>query len=222
MKKVVRIHNLDSVKLFNDGLKPKMHFLVHYPSIIKQCGPPRNFWCFGFESKNKDFKTYARVITSRTNIPLTLAIKAQLKFAHYLLTQDNVQLYSVVERHKRLNTMHPEVVHNFKNRLKINNQFHAYSQCRYRGKTFKSSYYLCQHLPANHTDARVYRILEIIIFDSLLHPYVVCKRMNVKYLPHYAAIQLDINDMDSGEIVMFCVTNCAGPPLNTHTVSRGH
>jgi len=45
---------------FNDTLKPKHHFLIHYPSIIEQSGPPRNYWCFRFEGKHKELKIYAR------------------------------------------------------------------------------------------------------------------------------------------------------------------
>ncbi|KAL4083604.1 hypothetical protein QTP88_028920 [Uroleucon formosanum] len=61
---------------FNYGLEQK-----------KFSVPPKNFWCFRYEAKHKDFKMYARAITSRKNICLTLANKYQFKFAHFLLSQ---------------------------------------------------------------------------------------------------------------------------------------
>ncbi|KAF0714943.1 Uncharacterized protein FWK35_00018261, partial [Aphis craccivora] len=55
-------HPLSYVLLFQDNFKPKHHILLHYPSIIRKSGPPKHFWCFRFEAKHKDLKTYARNI----------------------------------------------------------------------------------------------------------------------------------------------------------------
>lgn len=74
------LHTHIYVRLFNDSLKPKHHFLIHYPTIIEYSGPPRHFWCFRYE-----IKMYARATSSRKNITLTLAKKYQYKFAHILL-----------------------------------------------------------------------------------------------------------------------------------------
>lgn len=45
-------------------------------------------WTFRFESFHKDFKMYARVVTSRVNICMTLGIKASLKFSYRLMTNE--------------------------------------------------------------------------------------------------------------------------------------
>lgn len=72
---LIEKHNSDYVKYFQDNLKPKHHILIHYSTIILKSGPPRHFWCFRYEAKHKELKMYARAITPRRNICLTLANK---------------------------------------------------------------------------------------------------------------------------------------------------
>ena len=33
-------------------LRPKLHFLAHFPLEVLLCGPARHYWCFAFERKN--------------------------------------------------------------------------------------------------------------------------------------------------------------------------
>lgn len=65
------------MRLFNEKLKPKHHFLVHYGTVIKQSGPLKNLSCFRFEAKHHVLKTYANNTTSRINICYSIAIKLQ-------------------------------------------------------------------------------------------------------------------------------------------------
>lgn len=39
--------------------RPKNHFLTHVPADVWRYGPPRGYWCFGFESFNKLLKAGA-------------------------------------------------------------------------------------------------------------------------------------------------------------------
>ena len=44
-----------------EGLKrPKHHFCAHLASDIRLYGPPRGYWCFGFEAFNKVIKAGAQ------------------------------------------------------------------------------------------------------------------------------------------------------------------
>ena len=58
---------LEHSKLFDlvpeyHGLKrPKHHFLTHLPDHVYRYGPPRGFWCFGFEAFNRIIKRGARM-----------------------------------------------------------------------------------------------------------------------------------------------------------------
>jgi hypothetical protein len=64
--KVIDDLQLEHGRLFNlvpeyTGLRrPKHHFLSHLASDVWNWGPPRGYWCFGFESFNRVIKHGAR------------------------------------------------------------------------------------------------------------------------------------------------------------------
>ena len=47
------------VPQFKDQMRPKHHFLTHTAVDIINFGPPRFFWCFGYEAKNQEVKRAA-------------------------------------------------------------------------------------------------------------------------------------------------------------------
>ena len=50
----------DLVPEYNGLKRPKHHFLTHLAMDIWRYGPPRGYWCFGFEGFNKVIKRGAR------------------------------------------------------------------------------------------------------------------------------------------------------------------
>lgn len=78
-------HRLLLLEVFPDfKLKPKHHFVEHYPKLIHSFGPLLNFWTIRFEGKHSFFKKVVRDVNNFKNILLTLATKHQLMFAYYL------------------------------------------------------------------------------------------------------------------------------------------
>jgi hypothetical protein len=76
----------DFLKSFIDvfgvhNLKPKFHYLLHYPRMIRLFGPLRNFWCMRFEGKHQYFKQVASNTNCFKNIGKTLAKRHQLRQA---------------------------------------------------------------------------------------------------------------------------------------------
>lgn len=65
-------------QLSDTRLKPKFHFLTHYPEMLKKFGPLTQIWTMRFEAKHRVSKFIARASQSRVNICKTLAIKHQL------------------------------------------------------------------------------------------------------------------------------------------------
>jgi hypothetical protein len=100
LESLISEHHESYVQLFHDTLKPKHHFMLHYPHIIKQIGPLRLIWCMRFEAKHKQLKKTASLITSRKNLPLTLLIKEQLSFAHRLYTGNGCESRIELGSHK--------------------------------------------------------------------------------------------------------------------------
>lgn len=50
--------------IFKEGLKPKLHFLTHYPRIMMEMCPLKHVSCMRFEAKHKEIKQSAKVVTS--------------------------------------------------------------------------------------------------------------------------------------------------------------
>lgn len=69
-------------QFFPNTLKPKHHFLCHYPSLIYQFGPLIRLWTLRFESKHSYFKKCARHACNFKNICLTLALRHQMLQAY--------------------------------------------------------------------------------------------------------------------------------------------
>ncbi|XP_062703310.1 uncharacterized protein LOC115270278 [Aedes albopictus] len=82
LRKLIHFHHDQYVKLFNDTLKPKHHNMVHYPTAILKGGALRSHWSMRFESKHRESKSYCKINSNRINTCLSLAIKANFKFAY--------------------------------------------------------------------------------------------------------------------------------------------
>lgn len=71
-------------ELFPDkNIKPKQHFILHYPQHILNFGPPIRYSCFRLEGKHSYFKQIIRHTKQFKNPPLTLAHRHQLMQTYY-------------------------------------------------------------------------------------------------------------------------------------------
>lgn len=55
----------DAVPEYNGLKRPKHHFCAHLAGDIWRYGPPRGYWCFGFEAFNKVMKAGAQLSNFR-------------------------------------------------------------------------------------------------------------------------------------------------------------
>jgi hypothetical protein len=86
-------------------LKPKHHFILHYPELTLQCGPLIRLWTLRFESKHSYFKKCARSAQNFKNITKTLSEKHQLLQAFYStgsLFGEHVEVNGAVPFHANL------------------------------------------------------------------------------------------------------------------------
>ena len=65
-------------KKFQNCLKPKHHFLIHYPSIMQKVGPLWNITCMRFERKNREGKQLSHSAVCRINVCRSIAFRHQL------------------------------------------------------------------------------------------------------------------------------------------------
>ncbi len=103
-------------------LKPKHHYLVHYPELILWFGPLIRLWLLRFESKHSYFKQCARKLHNFKNLCSTLAERHQLLQAYLHAgslfpptlqmgqpSKFDDQLYQIgIQRAVSLKGLHPE------------------------------------------------------------------------------------------------------------------
>ena len=74
----------DRITLFRDKpLRPKHHFLLHYPKLVLDFGQLIHLWPMRFESKHSYFKRCARQLKNFKHLAKTLAHRHQQLQAYY-------------------------------------------------------------------------------------------------------------------------------------------
>ncbi len=90
----ISFHSLMLEKL-PDDIIAKVHFVTHYPELIRRNGPARNYWCQRFEGKHLYFKKLALRSSNFKNITFTLAKRHQLRLS-LLLSYEN--FYNLIDK----------------------------------------------------------------------------------------------------------------------------
>ncbi len=70
-------------------IRPKMHFLIHYPSIIKRNGPMRAYWCMNYERMNGAVKVPSHIMKNFKDPQKTLAYRRQCAAFHARLERQS-------------------------------------------------------------------------------------------------------------------------------------
>lgn len=86
--------NKQYILIAKTHLKPKFHFLLHYPDMFKKFGPLTQVWTMRFESKHRIFKVAARASCNKMNICKTTAIRNQLTLNHMFLSDEPFKFFS--------------------------------------------------------------------------------------------------------------------------------
>lgn len=84
---LIQEHHSLYTSLFKQKLKPKHHFLLHYPRIIRAIGPPVFLSNMRYEGKHKDFKSVANNIRCKKNVPYSLAMRTQMKHCYRFMSK---------------------------------------------------------------------------------------------------------------------------------------
>lgn len=179
-------HHQLYISAFQQNLKPKHHFMVHYKRVLLATGPLSLLSCMRFEAKHRDFKNIAKNITSRVNLPHSLAIRIQenatFRFISKRGLQDDIQCGKIETILQDLNLSellkeHAEDNLLSTNRYDINNQsFNVSDVISVDGKD-QPELGIIIYIFVNKNDINkcliVYNILEIINFSSHYRAYKV-------------------------------------------------
>jgi len=215
LKQLISHHNSMYITLFNDTLKPKHHFMIHYPTIITNSGPPRHYWCFRYEGKHKELKMYARSTTSRKNITLTLAKKMQLKFAHSLMVLPDKKII-VNDKHK----IQSNYTENINNKLNLTVlQYACYTELMLNGIVYKKDYFLTK----NCDKICLFKICEIVLINKPdSNVYVMANEIKLNHFnSHFESFSVDYSEEVVNRNCICNVDEFSGPPINISKMSSG-
>lgn len=214
LRLLISQHNSMYVTLFNDTLKPKHHILVHYPTIIKNSGPPRHYWCFRYEAKHKELKMYARVTTSRKNVTLTLAKKFQFKFAQNLMESEKNIIFK--DKH-RVISKYTEIINTILNLT--SSHYTCYTELKFNGILYKEGYYLTK----NYNELHLFKIDEIIFINQPeIMVYILSKEIKLnEFSSHYESFHVSGSEEVINDCFICGVNEFDGPPINVTTVPSG-
>lgn len=213
---LIKCNLRDYLQLFDDTLKPKHYFMLHYKDVISNSGAPRHYWSFQYESKHREFKAYAKNITSRKNICVSLAKKFELQFAYFLM-HESKNIYEALPIHIVSSKYCKEIEEYSK--LFSDKSYSCYSECRYSSKIYKTSQYFDSLTVEN---CRIYEINEAVIFPKLHKVFLVCLKIKIiKFLQHFRAYEIDLDNEYETNVTILPIDNVAGPPVNLHKTCSG-
>jgi len=95
---ITEFHTL-YLSLTHTTLKPKFHFLLHYPLMAEKFGPLINLWCMRYEAKHRVSKMYARATFNRRTLTKSLAMKHQLQLLKILSSNCMKPVITVGKKH---------------------------------------------------------------------------------------------------------------------------
>ena len=186
-----------------DSVTAKVHFITHYPELIKRNGPARNYWCQRFEGKHLYFKKLALRSMNFKNISFTLAKRHQLRFS-LLLSSEN--FYNIVDKSISMKTLKPSelsieiktllVQHQLDSREYIECQTLIHNHVKYvKNSVFVTALRHEEEIPEfiliryilklNDSCKLIVQHLETISFDQTMWSY------EITYLEKFSIMNLD-------------------------------
>ena len=87
LKHLIKDHHEYYLEVYpNRNLKPKHHFMTHYPEQIRLLGPLQHFWTMRFEAKHRFFKRLGHIVCNYRNILKTLCNRQQMFLCYNLMS----------------------------------------------------------------------------------------------------------------------------------------
>ena len=183
---------LDSRKyLFPEGsLKPKHHFLRHYPLLILKFGPLITVWTMRFQSKHSYFKRCARHMKKFKNICLTLSERHQMFQAYLSAGPGCSQLLQVKDSCTFYPSLYSDAIKHAVREFGFSeNDTTVSTDIQYKGTSYKKGHFLVSKNDESmefgelliiliKNDAAVYFVMDVheAVYHSEYHLYSVTKR----------------------------------------------
>lgn len=214
LRQLIERHHTLYLELFNDDLKPKHHFLTHYPTVIEDSGPVYKMMCFRNEAKHRGFKQHAHIMPSRKNICYTLCIKASLQFTYNFINEtflendsnDTFQMSDI-----RLRKYYSELIRP----LQLNLDFEVMlsNSVNYKGTVYRTGNFMTIF---KNNITLLYEILEIMLFEDSLYLIVQMWELG-QYHEHFLAYEA-INRSSVVDVINIDVFD--SQPVSLHRIEN--
>lgn len=201
LRSLIKSHHELYLDLFNETLKPKHHFLVHYPGIMEKVGPIVNNSVFRFEAKHRQFKMASNATTCRINLCKTLAIKNQLNFSHRIFQNSASGLPNKYGMYKRI---HDDDCLAFLDNEGIENIYLYCEYANFNGIYYKPNMVLWYSVDENSHDPIFLKICKILIQNN--EPVFFCHILSINYFDNHKQC-FNVNIENSLKLVE--LKNCA-------------
>ena len=87
LKQLIKDHHEHFLEIFPErSLKPKHHFMTHYPYQMRMLVPLVHFWTMRFEAKHRFFKRLGHIVCNYRNILKTLCQRQQMFLCYNLMS----------------------------------------------------------------------------------------------------------------------------------------
>ncbi|XP_070529955.1 uncharacterized protein [Cardiocondyla obscurior] len=174
LKVLIQEHHELFISLAGESLTPKLHFLIHYPTIIEQSGPISHLSTIRCEAKQRNLTQAAASNMSRVNISYSISVKHQMSLCHRFLTKEGLipdletspgQTISFNETLPFIQVLPPELK---------GSECTSYKWIKYKGTTYKLNMVVI--VGAENLCPLFGEVNQIIISDSNC-PLLLCKKL---------------------------------------------
>jgi len=206
-----------NVLFCDNALKPKHHFMLHYPRYFLLFGNLRLCWCMRFESKHYYFTRLTRVVNNYKNICSTLAQRHQMQLAYHLAS-DNAFLEHNVSMSCTVNADMNYLSDSVVDALQQNNVSRSdpLHQCKFvsvNGLTYRCRMYVITDFDSNSDTPVFGRIDNIFIQQMKVHFLLrICKSIYDSHLSSYLLHVTDSITVRKVEQLLDCY------PLSSYVV----
>lgn len=191
-------HHNQFLELFGE-LTPKMHFLTHYPRLMRLCGPLRHVWCFAPERKHQFIKRYTNVNKNKKDTGFSIGRKMGLQEATAVI--EKTDIFKKVSNLSKVN----------EGRFAELFQIHDCESVDFL--TYKGTDYRINDLVLSNDQNYAHEIREIYANVEEDRVFLIMDKRRIEFVPHYRSYQLFeiLNDIE-----MIDIDVLRYPPVDRH------
>ena len=217
LDKLIKSYLSNRSKQYNQPMKPKHHFLLHYKACIDHSGPIRNLMCFSYEQMNRIVKRYGKISYQRIDLSWSLMSKRIMH--HHRFIEDHKNGFPL-----EIECFQKKIIKTTAQFLRGKNYFsnemfsedddvYILDGLKYRGTFFRRGY----HIATQNEKMQCYLILDILKNEILY--FVVDEIQIIQYDEHKLCFNVG-QSLQNFKLIL--IHNLDFYPFNLHKTVDGN